>query len=478
MHHVAAMRLRLDQLDARGLDLQLGRDDRRVLIGSATDLQGQLVTSPGAFKLELASLARGEIANLQLQLGKTHVSSEEGIVLDDVHGRAHREHERLSLELRAGTASSPQLVLRIGELAIEGRVELAGVRLRIDGKDGVAFAERVVLADVALALGAVRLRIDRIAGLHVAVGWGHDGVRVDAEAIELASGTVELAFPERPAAAPTERTPRRLPFTLDDVLSLLDGVAGDVNVDLALDLTVPVIGRRTATHQFRIPIENGALDYRKLESDLSALEDSLLDFSVRDGGLVLERGIPLIPTRGRGKPIVRWDLEGDDLALAEARRIRLAVLPRFTLVSDGESDPNKPPAVALRQLEARDLDARLQLQLAEPPAALPLRRIDELSVAGNLFHAPSTPPREGHVQARIATLELGSFTIPLGRLQLAIAQLVLDGADTIEVSFAGLSPRRARIALRGLAVTNFRLAPAARPAMTAERVAQPHRDDG
>ena len=454
------MRLRLDQLDARGLDLQLGRDDRRVVIGSATDLQGQLVTGPGAFTLEHASLARGEIASLQLQLATTNVSSEAGITLEDVHGRAQREGERFTLELRGGTASSPQLVVRIGGIAIEGRVELAGVRLRIDGKEGVVYAERVVLADVALALGAVRLRIDRIAGLQVAIGWGHDGLRVDAQAIELASGAVEVAFPERPAAAAVDRAPRQLPFAPGDLLALLDGLAGDVNVDLGLDLTVPVIGRRTATHRFRIPIENGALDYRKLESDLSTLEDALLDFSVRDGALVLERGIPLIPTRGRGKPILRWDLDGDDLALAEAQRIRLAVLPHFTLASEGAGDPSKPASVALRQLEARDLDARLQLQLADPPAALPLRRIDELTVAGNLFHAPDAPPREGRLQARVAGLELGPLGLPLGRLRLGIDQLVLDVAEAGEIAFAGLSPRTAGVALHGLAVTGFRLAPA------------------
>jgi len=267
-----------------------------------------------------------------------------------------------------------------------------------------------------------------------------------------------------------------MPFALDDLLALLDGIAGDVNVDLAVDLTVPVIGRRTATHEFRIPIENGALDYRELESDLSTLEDALLDFSVRDGALVLERGIPLIPTRGRGKPILRWDLDGDDLALAEVRRIRLAMLPRFTVVSDSDGDPSKPSPVAVRELEARDLDARLQLLVADPPAALPVRRIDELSVAGNLFHTPDAPPREGRLQARIAGVELGSYAVPLGRLQLGIEQVVLELAEAREIAFAGLSPRMAGVALRGLAVTGLRLAPVS-PGSVAEQVSPSHAGD-
>lgn len=486
------MRLRLDQLDARGLDLLLGRADRRVVIGAVTDLQGQLVTGDGTFTLEQASLARGEIASLQLQFATTNVSSEAAVVLEDVHGRAQRDRERFGLQLRAGTATASRLVLRIGDHVIEGQVELAGARLRIDGPEGVVFAERVVLGDVSLALGAVRLRLDRVAGVHVAVGWGRDGLRIEAEGIEIATGGFELALPEpapaetaaeaRPEVAPEaageaiERAPRALPFSREDVLALLDGVAGDVNVDLGVDLTVPVIGRRRATHRFRIPIENGALDYRKLESDLSTLEDALLDFSVRDGGLVLERGIPFIATRGRGKPILRWDLDADDLALAEARRIRLAMLPRFTVVGEGSGDPSKPPRVALRQLEAREIDVRVQVQIGAPPARLPLRRIDELSAAGNVFHTPDAPPREGHVEARIAGVELGPMTLPIGRAEsgqtrreIRIEQLGLELAEAIEVAFAGIRPRAARGTLRGLTITGLRLAPA-----SSTSVLEPH----
>ena len=452
------MRLRLDQLDAHGLELQLGRDDRRVVLGHVTELQGQLVTGAGALTLDDVRLARGEIASLQLQLTTTNVSSNAGILLEDVQAHGQRDRGSLDLDLRARAASTPRLQLRIGELVIEGRVELAGVHLRIQGGEGVVFAERVVLADVSLAHGAVRGTLDRIAGIDVTIGWGHDGPRVEAKAIELASGAFEVAFPDVPAPAPAEQPPRRSPFTRDDVLALLDGLAGVVNVDLVLDLTVPVIGRRNATHQFRIPIENGALDYRKLESDLSTLEDALLDFSVRDGALVLEMGIPLITSRGRGKPLLRWDLEGDDFALAEVRRIRLANVPRFTVVSEGEADPQKPSRVALRQLETRGLDVRLQLQLAEPPARLPVYRIDELSVAGDVFHAPDSPPHEGRLQARVAGVELGAMVLPLGRLQLGVEHFVLELADQIEIAFAGLRPRAVRGALRGVAVTGLRLA--------------------
>ena len=451
------MRLRLEQLDVRGLDLQLGRDDRRVVLGSASELAGQLVQEGGRVTLEDASLARGEVATMTLRFGSTTVATDVGILLEDVMGRAQRDASRLMLELRAARATSAQLEVRVGDVTIRGRIDLAGVRLRVDG---LVFAEQVTLLDVSLALGTVQLSLDRVVGAHVAVGWGAGGVRVDAAAIDLSRALVHATFAPR-VEAEGERPARPVALTAEELLPLLDGLSGFVNVDLGLDLTVPVIGRRNATHQFRIPIEDGAIDYRKLESDLSTLEDALLDFSMRDGELVLEMGIPFVPTRGRGKPILRWELGDRDRALAENRRIRLAMLPRFRTSGDGESDPAKPSRVSLRELDAANLDVRLQLQHDAPPARIPLRRIDELAVTGTLSHAPEAPAREGGVQGHVAGVELGPLTVPLGKRQLGFDELQLERADDITVAFAGIAPRALGLVLRGLTVTGFVFRPRA-----------------
>src|SRR5690606_23937532 len=90
---------------------------------------------------------------------------------------------------------------------------------------------------------------------------------------------------------------------------------------------------------------------------------------------------------------------------------------------------------------------------ASPPHRLPLRRVDELSAAGNVFHTPDAAPRDGRLQARIAGVELGPTALPIGELQLRVEQLDLDGAEDIEVAFLGLTPRIARGTLRGLRVT-------------------------
>ncbi len=171
--------------------------------------------------------------------------------------------------------------------------------------------------------------------MQVVAAWGADGLRIEARSIAIAEigGSAPLTTTTSPtrSASPPEWT---------EVMTLLDGLAGVINVELSLDLTVPVIGRRRATHRFRIPIADGAVDYMGLEKDLSTLESALLDFAIRDGALVLEMGIPFLPTRGLGKPILQWDLAPADLDLARRDRIRLAVLPRFRTVG-GESGSSR-----------------------------------------------------------------------------------------------------------------------------------------
>ncbi len=136
-------------------------------------------------------------------------------------------------------------------------------------------------------------------------------------------------------------------------MALLDGLAGEINVDLALDLTVPVIGRRRATHRFRIPIVDGVVDYMGLEGDLSTLESALLDFAIRDAALVLEMGNPVPPETRPRKPILQWDLAPAGLDLARRDRIRLAMLPRFRTVA-GTPDPPGSPSDSSRFAIRRD----------------------------------------------------------------------------------------------------------------------------
>ena len=255
---------------------------------------------------------------------------------------------------------------------------------------------------------------------------------------------------------------------LEWLVPALDRLTGHVNVDLGLDLTVPVIGRRRATHNFRVPINAGTIDYRRLEDNLSTLEDALLDFSVRDEGLVLEVGIPLLPTRGKGKPIVTWPLEGAELEQARQDRVRLSVLARPSLNGKSDDDTSgeeKSSPVALRRADLRGLDVSLAVAPAEDS---PIRRIGLLVVSGDLIHATDEAP-EGVLRGGAQDVEIGA--VERGRL--SVGRVRVDAASDLELAFLGTTPVRARVVARSVQVEHLHIAPRARDAHGTDRSAPP-----
>lgn len=463
----AIMQARLEHLDVRGLELRM--DDKvRAVLGEMVSLRGELVQDRSRIAVERAAAARAEVATLELAFGTFRLASEGSVVFDELRGRFEQAGAGVRAELQADGAEAARLRITIalpsGKLSITGRVMLSGVRLRIEAASGGVFAEKLVLSDVALELAGSTVAVDALEGAHVAVDWGREGVRVRAASASIGAATVVATFAppaEATAAADVPATtepPARRPGAWRDLLPALDGLAGQLDVDVGVDITVPVLGSRRATHKFRLPIENGALDYLQLENGLSRLEDALLDFAMRDDSLVLEMSVPLLP-RGRGKPILRWNVDGDDLVLARANRIRLALLPQFQSASGGGDDEGAGSGKSpLRELSLWPLDAKLRLENAAPPAALPLRRIGELSVRAELHHAAETTPRDGTASVRLADVDLGTMTIALGAMTLGFDVVTLASAEA-DAEFAGIKPRAVRAKLRGLHVEDLDLGP-------------------
>jgi hypothetical protein len=468
------MRFRLDSLDATGLELAFEDGRQVVRLGAVRGLRGAAEQVGPQLDVTDAAIAHGELAALQLAFGQVTIGTDGPIVLGElagslrtsVHpegaGMADPEHA-FACELAARTAEAQRLTIGVGEVQISGQVELSGVRLRLDGDDGVVLADRAVLTELAVTLPGVRAAVTRVEGTGVVVAWGADGFRLEAAHLELARAEAEATL--SPGAASGAGEPRAPVAALDPeltegLLALLDGLDGEVNVDLGLDLTVPVIGRRRATHKFRIPIERGAVDYMRLEKDLSTLENALLDFAMRDGGLVLEMGIPFVPTRGLGKPILRWDLGTDDLALARRDRIRLAMLPRFRPAGDPGADPRASP-IQLRRLAARELDARLKLALATPPSRVPVRQVGGLTVTGTVSHDPEAAPRAGKLAVQISDVEIGALELPVAATTVGFADLRLARLGDTVIETSDLQPRAARAVIEGLALSQLRVAPLA-----------------
>ncbi len=401
----------------------------------------------------------------------------------------------LLIELTDATASGREITVSVAGFDIRGQVTLHGAHFHLAGRDGTVTAERIIVREVTMMGHGLRVGGQELEASKATVSWGAAGLRIEAASVSIralqvigdhepvdgtfvfegvalselavdggevhvrqvrvAATQVAVALPSRDVgAAPSSDAAPAASTLLDRLRGVLDRLTGHVNVDLGLDLTVPVIGRRRATHHFRIPIDAGSINYRRLEDNLSALEDSLLDFSVRDEGLVLEVGIPLLPTRGKGKPIVVWALDGADLELARQQRVRISVLarPNLTGKSDDVDDGDeKPSAVALREADVRGLDIRLAVARGEDS---PIRMVGSLVLAGEMTYKADESP-EGVLRGQAENVELGAVAAG----PFSIRGLRLDAASELVIGLRGATPVQARVVAQNLQLDRVHVAP-------------------
>ncbi len=360
----------------------------------------------------------------------------------------------LLLQLSETNAHGREISLTVRGYEIRGRIALDGASLDLRGRDGTVSAEQLVIAGVTIAGHGVRIGAQQLTAAHCTIGWGRRGLRVEAASIEIeavqvigddepfegtvvlqgvsladvavhrgdvrvgrgriARSEVDAKLPARHEANGDGHQQPAKPSVGARVLEVLDRSSGHFDVDLGLDLAVPVIGRRRATHEFRIPIDAGTIDYRQLESNLSTLEDQLLDFSVRDEGLVLEVGVPLIPTRGLGKPIVTWPLGDADRALAQQQRVRLSVLARPNPNGRGDNDKangkasdnasdDKPSKFALRKASLGTLGVSFALAPSDDGL---LRRLGALAITGNVLLEQSDEANAYAVRGQLDAVQI------------------------------------------------------------------------
>lgn len=348
------------------------------------------------------------------------------------------------------------------------RIEVEGLAAEHAPPGGAVLrAAALRIEQLGLAADSVRLELARIA---LPRGAALEGSRLSAPELCLEGGELVIDLPGPMVFA--ERAPR----TRDDAASavrprnegeqgvaeqrddgpapggalrLLDHLAGRIHVDVAVDYTAPVIGRRHAVHQLRIPIADGALDYRALEQSLALLEGSVLDVELRGDRLILEKDIPLVPFDNT--TLLSWPLTPEEVALARAGRVRLSRLlgPQ---VAPPPPDAN-PSSVELHALELRQID--LAAELGPGPAPLVIGRLggieiglgdgpgaEGITVRGALRHpradgdqATALELSAASIRGRLAGLQLGATLLSAGRVE-------LGPIERAALAFDGLRPCR------------------------------------
>ena len=497
------MKISLEHLDARALRVELpGAGDEVISIRAAKGLRGTVQQGEDRLVLEGVTAERVELDALRLLLGELVLAMVSGATLSGLGVALEQIKSQLVLLATATSLDAPDLNVAVDEVLVRGRIALTSPRLSVHGDEGSLSSQRVELAGFVLRIGDVELTAETLVGVSVEIAWGTAGFRLVAGSLEAPSlqftapdvrlaasnvavselslhgaklslgraalerGDLTVSLAPAPAPAPARASapppaparasaPPPAPALFD--WRVLDTLSGQLDVDVVVDLTVPIIGRRKATHRLRVAIENGAIDYRALEKNLARLEDALLDFSVRDGALVLERVNPLFPARGHGKPVVIWDVDAAGLELAGRDRVRLAVLPHARLASDAEEQDREPSkrSIALRQLELRDIHARLALAPVDASVSgasgkLRLRHLGSVVLAGSVFHDPEGPPRPGSVLGELADFAASLDGLTLGTTRLDVTSLTAAAFSPIEITFAGVSPTQVQLGLSAL----------------------------
>jgi hypothetical protein len=505
------VKVSLERLDASGLRVELpGAADDLAVVRAAEGLSGALVHEGGRLRLDGVAAESLSLDALRLTLGALLLAAPSGATFAKLGLSLTQEGEHLELDLHAEALAATELTVTVGEVVVAGRLRLVNAHLSVRDGAGSLRAAEVELQGFRLRLQGVEVTSEAVSGVDVAIAWGDEGFALDARAITAPSlGLVtaalrldaaevtltalsldprrvqlgQLAFargeaaltlrvsrtpsPTSPPTSPTRASsPPRAAGSVapaEPVVDwhVLDFLSGEIDVDVDVDLTVPLLGRRKAKHRFRVPVERGSIDYRALEGNLAALEDALLDFSVRDGGLVIERVNPLFPARGHGKPLVVWDLDEADLAIANANRVRLAVLHRARLAHAHDPSDAEPSSggFALRTLALEPIDIHLALAPVDGPLGgrVRLRRLDDLTVRGALAHPGVDGAPPSRLRGEAAGLALGLAHLRLGTTGLDVTSLQIARVSSIEAEFLGLLPSRVQLALAGVALEAVRV---------------------
>lgn len=518
MEYSQSMRLDLSQLNTRNLDLQLTppRADEAerqfVRLLETNALSGVLESTEEGLRLSNASAQRAIMEALRLKFGSVVLELEGPTEILRALTEYATSGDGLDMNLVMGVVTCPRLTVEVGTIVASAGLELerGGVRISSDG--GRIEVPNCTFRNFSLSLSGIRLSAPELSSRDLVISWGSNGFELrahdlDSPSFELSlEGTtvrlealrvtrldvmesnwalsdlstrsawvvVEKARSDEAAGTSAANEERdepdeerkvedgqpRLPFV---DWNMLDNIEGHVNVDLGVDLKVPVLQHRRAVHHFRVPIEAGKINFRSLEHNLATLEDMLLDFSVRQGELILEAGIPLLPTRGLGKRLVRWVLSAQEEEWAREHLVRLATLAQPEILlgkgkgaaadSDEAQEDNHESQSAsadseaqgggsdvLQQLTLRNIDVELSVggPLTLRDAMVQMLRVGSFTVTGDVIHRVEGEREKTHVQGTFADIEVSIDDLPLGGHKLDLRKFVLAGKSRFEAELENL----------------------------------------
>lgn len=514
------MRVSADRLATEGLRIevptQVAEVPHVIQLGPTRGISGEYEHSLEVLGFREIRGQEVAFAKIDWQIRDGHVEFGSGTLLRDVI--LNFEIDRVNGggmigSVAAGSAESPTASVRIGGVEVRGRLRLTKlVYTRSRSGAWSIRAETAVLEDVQIEIGSTLIDVGALTlkGAHLSVigesrtlethglEIGEASVRSGAFHVEVVGvhvprgvryvdGRVELAeavfdeitfevpdmrdvLPAEPPQPPRPEPNKRsgsAPFDL----RFVDGLNGQIDIDLEVDAKLAVV-RRKKTHHFRVPLTRGEINYDDLEHDLSTLEDAFIDIEVRDGKLSLENDIPLLP--GYYRSLVLFRLPPGDVERAkEERMVKLRTFAEWELPAskgEGRRKRSKSP-FELKGLDFENIDVKLKLdrvsridlgergviQLGLDDARPPL---ESLEVTGDVHYRPGKEPREGHIHASLEGLHLALESLRLGGHALSIAEAHLGAVEPATLRLLGARPDHLKITLRNGSAAGVVSAPA------------------
>jgi hypothetical protein len=453
-------------LGATRLDLDIRRDDQ----------------TPGITgNVRCASF---DAPTLQLQLGVTHVhgslSLSELDVRHDTPLNAWRvilpaikaqtfsiQHESIravfeslsadTLDATVGattTVTLAEVVAKGVSLALQGigiklaTVTISGIRVEKAGALTLE-ADTIELKGVEFDRGEQHVKTS-----HVTLGafrYSPEGItfgRLEADAMTLSILGLQRNEQDSTHPAPEDSTPVGTRRTLGIDLPFLDQLTAKIEADVVVDIKLPVITRRVATHRMRLAVDNGTFDFKQLEHGLSRLEDSILDFEVVPEGLELEVDAVVVK-----RQILLWPMNAEGIALARRNRVRMRTFAMPTMLARAPSPKETTEGesrVALHRVEVQALrvEGSVQGTSTLPVAGGTLHlgtshapALALLHLGGTLVHDITQVRPDTELSIEIKDLELALDAIKIGERSLTVNRIHLGHLAHGRIAFHGFSPK-------------------------------------
>lgn len=438
-----------------------------------------------------------------------------GARFDFVFDRAHGAGFVGSV--KAASAVSPTVAVRVGQVEVTGELELVDIAYSraasgawsVSAKDASLKAGTVRFGEMHAEVGSLSLKGVRLVSENDTLALETHALEIDGttmhigpfvvaleglsvpRGIRLANGLIEVAeasaktvrfeVPDLRDLVPDEppEPPRLNPETKSGTapfdLSFVDGLQGEINLDLMVDAKLSVV-RRKKTHEFRIALVGGEINVQNLERDLGTLENAFIDIGVRDGKLSIENDIPLLP--GYYRSLVHFRLPEDEVArVDETKWVKLRHLAEWELPKSDETKKPKKSSKSPFELKALDFDnINVNLRL-ERPSRIDLQErgivqlgldadrppLESFSLTGDVKYRPEETPTEGHLNAVLVGLHLALERLRVGTREVSIGEAHLGRVEPAIMRFLGAHPDHLEMVFHEVSISKVLAAPAPMP---------------